>query len=125
MPFKRDHSRRLLTFAKAMRTGQTDAERKLWHLLRDRRLGGFKLRRQVPIMGYVVDFYCLEASLVVESDGGQHYDPEQEEYDRRRTHRLSESGIRVIRFPDDQVLKFPDAFREAIYKTLTENTENE
>ena len=104
-----------------MRTGQTDAERKLWHLLRDRRLGGFKFRRQVPIAGYVVDFYCLEGGLVVESDGGQHCDPGQEEYDRRRTYQLSELGIRVIRFPDNEVLKFPDAVREAIHKALTEN----
>ena len=56
----------------------------------------------------------------MESDGGQHYDPGQKEYDRARTRRLSGLGIRVIRFPDDEVLKFPDAIREAIYKALTE-----
>ena len=120
VPFKRDHDRRLLTFAKDMRRAPTDAEKKLWRLLRSRQLAGFKFRRQFPVAGYVVDFYCLKAGIVVELDGGQHIDADQREYDERRTRRLLEMGIRVIRFPDDELLKFPDAVREAIYKALTE-----
>jgi len=54
------------TTARALRRRMTDAERRLWHALRDRRLGGWKFRRQHPIEGYVVEFCCLEACLIVE-----------------------------------------------------------
>ena len=69
MPFKRDHDRRLLHFAKDMRREPTDAEKRLWRLLRDRRLAGFKFRRQVPVGGYILDFYCMKEAVVVEADG--------------------------------------------------------
>lgn len=75
MSKRRDPSPRLKTFARRMRAESTDAERKLWHILRDRKLGGFKFRRQHPVAGYIVDFFCLEAGVVVEADGGQHYNP--------------------------------------------------
>src|SRR5438034_2400561 len=58
--------------ARRLRKNQTDAERILWLRLRDRRLNGLKFRRQVPIGRYVVDFFCADAHLVVEVDGGQH-----------------------------------------------------
>jgi very-short-patch-repair endonuclease len=57
-----------------LRRSQTDAEAKLWWHLRDRRLSGFKFRRQYPVGRYIVDFICLEARVVVELDGGQHVD---------------------------------------------------
>jgi very-short-patch-repair endonuclease len=124
MPFKRDPSRRLLAFAKDMRREATDAEKKLWRILRGRRLAGFKFRRQVPVAGFIVDFYCVKQSLVVEADGGQHNDADHQRSDARRTVKLAELGIRVLRFPDDEVLKFPDAVAESIYAELTgENTE--
>src|SRR5262249_49839157 len=50
----------------------TDAERRMWMLLRDRRLGGVKFRRQHPIGGYIADFCCPEARLIIEIDGGHH-----------------------------------------------------
>ena len=120
VPFKRDHDRRLLRFAKEMRSEQTDPEQKLWRLLRGRRLAGFKFRRQVPVASYVLDYYCVNEGLVIELDGGQHNHAGQTAYDDRRTRRLSELGIRVLRFPDDEVLKYSDAVCEAIYHALTE-----
>jgi len=66
-----------------LRRSQTDAEAKLWWHLRDRRLGGFNFRRQVPMGPFIVDFICLEARFVVELDGGQHV--EHARYDERRT----------------------------------------
>jgi very-short-patch-repair endonuclease len=72
----------------------TDAERVLWSQLRDRRLRGFKFRRQVPIEGYVVDFACVDAGLVVELDGGQH----SAEKDQRRTDSIEDAGYIVLRF---------------------------
>ena len=118
MPFRRDHDRRLLQFAKQMRRDPTDAEKRMWRLLRGRRLAGFKFRRQVPVAGYVLDFYCMRGHLVVECDGGQHGEPSQMSYDDRRSAALSRLGIRVMRFPDDEVLKHSAAVAEAIYFAL-------
>jgi very-short-patch-repair endonuclease len=62
----------LIKAARRLRRDQTDAERKLWFELRDRRLGGLKFRRQLPLGSYVVDFCCESAHLIVELDGRQH-----------------------------------------------------
>ena len=118
MPSKRDHSRRLLGFARDLRREQTDAERRMWSILRDRRFDGLKFRRQVPVAGYVVDFYCMRAGIVVEHDGGQHLEPRQARYDRDRTAKLDEMGIKVIRFSDDEVLRFPEAVEQTLYNEI-------
>ena len=60
--------------ARAMRCEPTEAERRLWYALRDRRMQALKFRRQVPIGAYVVDFVCFEHRLIVECDGFQHAD---------------------------------------------------
>ncbi len=122
MPYKRDHSRRLLTFAREMRRTPTDAERKLWYLLRRGKLDGYKFRRQVPVAGYILDFCCLEAGLGVEADGGQHYDPKGKEYDERRSEILSQKGFRIIRFSDIDILKHPDAVQATVYRELLAQT---
>ncbi|MGA8221784.1 MAG: DUF559 domain-containing protein, partial [Candidatus Acidiferrales bacterium] len=77
----RNHDPRFLRFARNMRQTQTDAERKLWSILRDRRLGGFKFRRQHPVDRYILDFYCAERRLAVEADGGQHRDSQAQKCD--------------------------------------------
>jgi very-short-patch-repair endonuclease len=119
MPYQRDHSRRLLGFARRMRKEPTDAERKLWLLLRSRRLSGFKFRRQFPAAGYVLDYYCIKAKLALELDGGQHSDPQQLKYDDKRTEKLAEIGIRVLRFDDRTMLKEPKVVSDTIYRELT------
>ncbi len=88
----RDNTRR--DRARRLRREDTDAEARLWSSLRDRRLGGWKWRRQVPLGPYIVDFLCVEAGLVVELDGGQHAD--QMAYDARRTRYLEGLGLRVM-----------------------------
>src|ERR1043165_1299327 len=88
--------------ARKLRSQPTDAERRIWSQLRGRRCAGFKFRRQFPISGFVADFVCLEALLVVEVDGGQHVD--QAAVDTRRTAVLEKSGFRVLRFWNDDVL---------------------
>jgi very-short-patch-repair endonuclease len=85
-----------------MRREDTEAEARLWNALRARRLGGWRWRRQVPKGPFIVDFLCVEASLVVELDGGQHAD--QVAYDARRTAFLEGLGLRVIRFWNSAVL---------------------
>jgi adenine-specific DNA methylase len=107
-----------LAFARSLRQQQTDAETKMWYLLRDRRLAGKKFRRQHPIPPYVVDFYCHEASLVIEIDGGQH--AEQRRYDEARTRHFQERGLKVLRFWNHEVLKETEAVLHAIWVALHE-----
>ena len=82
--------------ARSLRAESTRAERKLWAILRGRQLGGAKFRRQYPVDSYFADFACVDAKLIVELDGGQH--AEQQSYDDARTACLQETGWRVIRF---------------------------
>ena len=74
----------------------TDAERALWRLLRQRQVNGLRFRRQVPIDHYIVDFACLEARLVIEVDGGQHFelqaDKTRDAYSGRRAFVYCASG---------------------------------
>jgi len=79
----------------------TDAERKLWYALRDRRFAEFKFRRQVPIGRFIVDFVCFEARLVIEVDGGQHADNLQDQY---RDRWFAANNFRVLRFWNNEVL---------------------
>jgi very-short-patch-repair endonuclease len=102
--------------ARTLRLDSTDAERVLWTHLRARRLGGYKFRRQFALSGYVVDFVCLESDLVIELDGGQH--AEQSEHDTHRTHVLEKSGLRVIRFWNDDVLLRIESVLEEILRHL-------
>lgn len=98
--------------ARELRRPQTPAESRLWARLRNRQLGGFKFRRQHPIGRFIVDFYCVEARLVVEIDGDSHLD--QVEYDAGRTVWLSEQGNSVIRFTNQEIHQQLDAVLEAI-----------
>jgi len=89
-------------YARRLRRSQTDAERKLWSRLRDRRLAGTRFRRQHPIGPYIADFCRTEGKLVVELDGGQH--ALQKRSDAERTAFLAGQGYRVIRFWDNEAL---------------------
>jgi len=92
----------------------TDVERKLWHAVRNRQLGGFKFRRQVTIGPFIVDFLCAEARLVVELDGGQH----GEEVDSGRTAFLEGEGYRVLRFWNGDVVESFEGVLEVILQAL-------
>ena len=89
--------------ARRLRRDRTRAEAELWRVLRNRRLGGFKFRRQLPIDRYFADFACVEARLVIELDGSQH--GEQADYDARRTEALENAGYTVLRFWNRQVFE--------------------
>ena len=88
--------------ARELRRNETPAERALWRVLRDRGVNGLRFRRQHPLGGFVLDFYCAEVSLCVEVDGGVH--DAQQERDAHRTASLALRGIRVIRFRNEEVL---------------------
>lgn len=94
----------LLENARALRKEMTAAEKMLWSVLRNRKLGGFKFRRQQPMEGFILDFYCDVAKLGVEVDGLVHSLKEVAEYDRQRTAFLNEFGIEIIRISNDEVL---------------------
>jgi len=90
----------------------TDVEKRLWYLLRDRRLNGYKFRRQMPIGPYVADFVCLQSRLIVELDGGQH--AEQAEKDKVRDEWLKSQGFVVLRFWNNDVLANTEGVLQAI-----------
>ena len=107
-------------FAKRLRKEQTDAERKLWSKLRNRRLSGYKFKRQVPKGPYVVDFYCADARLVVELDGGQHTEESAVRHDAERTRYLQQSGFRVLRFWNIEIFENLDGVVQTIWSKLQE-----
>ncbi|HEX4792294.1 MAG TPA: DUF559 domain-containing protein [Humisphaera sp.] len=94
-------AKELLTHARDMRQKPAPAEQKIWYRLRDRRLNGFKFRRQVAIGAYIADFVCEACKLIVELDGDSHAD--QRQYDERRTAELNAHGYAVIRFLNTDV----------------------
>lgn len=104
--------------AKELRRQLTNAEKKLWNVLRNRKLLGYKFRRQHPINNFIADFYCHEKHLVIELDGDIHDLPEQIEYDEDRTYELEELGVIVIRFTNNEVEKGFDKVLEKIKKHL-------
>ena len=91
----------------------TDAERAVWRFLRLRQVEGKRFGRQVPIDHYIVDFACFEARLIIELDGGQHFESES---DRIRDDYLRAQGFRILRFWNNDVL----ANREGVYQVISE-----
>jgi very-short-patch-repair endonuclease len=104
--------------ARALRANPTDAERKLWTVLRNRQTAGCRFRRQAPIGRYIVDFVCFERGLVVEVDGGQH--AIEAERDDVRSAWLESQGYRVLRFWNNEVLENADGVAAAIAVALQE-----
>ncbi len=94
------YSQQTLERAKTLRRSLTDQEKKLWGALRDRRLGGFKFRKQQPIGPFIADFVCQERRLIVEVDGSQHADSES---DARRDAFLEDKGYHVLRVWNNDV----------------------
>jgi very-short-patch-repair endonuclease len=102
--------------ARILRERQTDAERLLWKQPRSCRLAGFKFRRQESIEPYVVDFVCLEATLVIEADGRQH--AERTKQDSARTEFLESRGYKVLRFWNHEIPGNTDEVLEQIHALL-------
>ena len=113
---KRPPGRDRLVRARGLRRDMTDAEWVLWSHLRGRQLQGLKFRRRMWLCGYVADFACPEAELVVEADGGQH--AEQKDYDDRRTETFIGQGYRVLRFWNNDILENPTGVLETISAAL-------
>ena len=107
--------------ARSLRAASTDAERALWSAVRNRQLRGCKFRRQHPIGAFFADFACVEAGLVVELDGGQHFSTEGVSADAARTAVLQGHGFHILRFTDRDVLVEREGVLNAILAWLDAN----
>ena len=103
---------------RSLRKNQTDAEKKLWNLIRNRQLAGMKFRRQFSIGKYILDFYSLECKLGIEVDGGQHYENEGVRNDELRTRDLTKHGVQILRFNNLDVLKNIEGVYELIQRAI-------
>jgi very-short-patch-repair endonuclease len=100
--------------ARTLRQNMTEAERRVWQVLRSQQMKGFKFRRQVPIGRYIADFVCHEARLIVEIDGGQHDRSSPREAER--TGFLQNQGYRIVRFWNNEIL----ANLEGVHQTIAD-----
>ena len=106
--------------ARALRKNLTDAEQRLWRMLKGHQVAGVKFRRQQPIGSFIVDFVCFERRLVIEVDGGQH--AEHVPYDEKRTSWLESQGYCVLRFWDNEVLANTDAVAQTIFGVVEQRS---
>ena len=106
--------------ARSLRRDSTDAETIIWNAIRAHRLHGARFRRQTPIGPFIVDFVCPAANLIVELDGGQHFETEHERRDARRDAFLASKGYRVLRFNNHDVM----ANRQGVLETIAAAVEH-
>lgn len=101
--------------ARNLRKNQTDAEALLWSDLRNRRLGGYRFSRQVRIGAFIADFCCRAEKLIVELDGSQHA---QSQDDQSRTRWLNRKGYAVLRFWNNEIMASRGAVLDSILAVL-------
>lgn len=113
--FKGDKiKRKNIDKCKRLRRDQTEAEKRLWAILRNRQLSGVKFRRQYPIGNYILDFYSPEYRIGIEADGSQHYEDDIKGKDDIREKELSKVGVEIIRFNDYEILRNIEGVCESI-----------
>ena len=109
---KRPPGQEPLEFQRGQRHNPTVQEKKLWSALRNRQVADAKFRKQTWLCGYLVDFFCAEAKLIIEVDGDTH--AHQQDYDERRTAWIEREGFKVIRFCNDDVMRNLDGVLSVI-----------
>jgi very-short-patch-repair endonuclease len=102
--------------ARILRKSMTSAEKTLWNRLRRGQLNGMYFRRQHPYGIYILDFFCHETNLAIEVDGAIHLG--NKEYDEERTQYIESTGLRVIRFSNEEIEEKVDKVIKAIYACL-------
>ena len=120
----RGMKRNNIGICRGLRRNQTDAEKKLWKILRNRQLSGFKFRRQFSVEKYVLDFYCPIYKIGIEADGGRHYEDKLKQRDEIRTKDLRATGVRILRFSDIDILTNTEGVYEAIFRVMEEKRVN-
>jgi very-short-patch-repair endonuclease len=111
--------------ARCLRANATDAETTLWRHLRKLETRGTHFRRQQPIGGFVVDFACMAARLIIEVDGSQHGEPEGLRRDEARTQWLESEGYRALRFWKNDVSQNVEGVLDVIYAALYGSRDSE
>ena len=114
----------LLDKAREMRKNPTEAESVLWQFLSGDKMGAH-FRRQHPVFGYIPDFICISHRLIIEVDGGYHFEGEQPEKDEERTLQLNQAGYVVLRFTNEEVLCNTDVVLEEIADALEYQQSNQ
>lgn len=104
--------------ARILRNNLTDAEKLLWLHLRCKQVKNIQFYRQRPIGNYIVDFYAPSARLIIEVDGGQHFEELNIQRDKKRDHYFQELNLRVLRFDNLQVLQSINSVLEVIFKEI-------
>lgn len=104
--------------AKDLRSNMTDCEQKLWYYLRAGRFDNVKFKRQVPIGNYIVDFVAKSENLIIELDGSQHMNSEQQKHDKVRENYLKRLGYRIMRFYDNDIIENINGVLEKIKQSL-------
>ena len=112
-----DYRKRIMN-ARELRRRQTLAEKMIWDAVRNRRLGGYKIRRQQILNDFIIDFFCAERKLCIEIDGPYHNEPIIRGLDRERDEELEFGGFKVIRFTNDEVMHELDVVLATIMTTL-------
>jgi very-short-patch-repair endonuclease len=107
-----------LNRCRMLRANATDAEVFLWSILRNRGLGGYKFRRQHPVEGFILDFFCFEAKLAIEVDGSGHLDERKRNHDEKRAKELSKTGIKILRFWNHEVMNQTEDVLNVIWDEL-------
>ena len=112
------YNKNLKKFAREVRSNQTEAETFLWLKLRKRQLKNYRFYRQRIICNYIVDFYCPDAKLVIEIDGGQNYSESGMAKDAQRDRHLAEFGLMVVRYSAREVFENTEGVLERIFERL-------
>ena len=94
------------------------AEKVLWNALRNNHFTDIKFRRQHPLKWFIADFYCHEAKLVIEVDGGIHLAIPQAEHDESRTSEIENLGIHVLRITNEEIMNSLEIVLEKIKTSL-------
>ena len=102
----------------------TEAEKRLWAILRNRQLSGAKFRRQFSIGRFILDFYCPQYRVGIEADGGHHYEDRVRQSDELRTEELSRMGVEIIRFNDNEILTNIEGVFDVIQKVIEKKKAN-
>ena len=112
------YNKSLKELARDLRQNLTEAETFLWLKLRKRQLKNCQFYRQRIICNYIVDFYCPDANLVIEIDGGQHYSQTGKDKDAIRDRHLADLGLTVMRFSAREVFENTEGVLQRIYEGL-------
>ena len=103
-----------------LRNNPTKAETLLWNILKGKRLGGYKFRRQFGVEKYIIDFYCAQKKLAVEADGEVHDFEYSRRHDKKRDECIFKYGIKILRFRNEEVERNIEEVAEKILKRLEE-----